>query len=202
MSDRIEKTIELKAPVARVWRALTDHREFGTWFRVSLEGPFVPGQVSRGQITYPGYEHVMGGRGAEDGAGEAISPSPGIPTPSIPTEDYSSEPPTLVEFTLEKTAKRHAAHASSSRASTRSRAERRAEAFRMNDGGWTEQMENIAEACRTCAIAHRGAEELRASVFAALGDETRLSVLAKLSHGEPQSIARLTAGTKLSRGRP
>jgi uncharacterized protein YndB with AHSA1/START domain len=73
MSDRIEKTIELKAPVSRVWRALTDHREFGTWFRVRLDGPFVPGQVSRGQITYPGYEHVrMGGRGPENGAGAAV----------------------------------------------------------------------------------------------------------------------------------
>ena len=58
MNDAIEKRIELKAPVSRVWRALTDHREFGEWFRVKLEGPFVPGQVSRGQITYPGYEHV------------------------------------------------------------------------------------------------------------------------------------------------
>src|SRR5215813_6056095 len=58
MTDRIEKTIELKAPVSRVWKALTDHREFGAWFRVRLEGPFVPGQVSRGQITYPGYEHL------------------------------------------------------------------------------------------------------------------------------------------------
>jgi len=47
MSDRIEKTVELKAPVARVWKALTDHEEFGHWFRVRLDGPFVPGQVSR-----------------------------------------------------------------------------------------------------------------------------------------------------------
>jgi uncharacterized protein YndB with AHSA1/START domain len=58
MTDRIEKTIELKAPVARVWRALTDHREFGQWFRVRLEGPFVPGQVAHGNITHPGYEHL------------------------------------------------------------------------------------------------------------------------------------------------
>jgi uncharacterized protein YndB with AHSA1/START domain len=58
MNDRIEKRIELKAPVSRVWRALTDCREFGKWFRVKLEGPFVLGQVSRGYITYPGYEHV------------------------------------------------------------------------------------------------------------------------------------------------
>ena len=58
MNDRIEKRIELKAPVSRVWRALTDHREFGEWFHVKLEGPFVAGQLSQGQITHPGYEHV------------------------------------------------------------------------------------------------------------------------------------------------
>src|SRR5262249_45142687 len=58
MTDCIEKRIELKAPISRVWRALTDYREFGEWFRVKLDGPFVPGQVSHGQMTYPGYEHV------------------------------------------------------------------------------------------------------------------------------------------------
>ena len=55
---RIDKQIELKAPRARVWQALTDYREFGTWFRVNLDGPFVVGQTNRGTITYPGYEHV------------------------------------------------------------------------------------------------------------------------------------------------
>ena len=86
MTDRIEKTIELKAPVSRVWRALTDHREFGTWFRVQLDGPFVPGQVSRGHITYPGYEHVaLGGRGRRRWSPSGCSPSPGIPMPSIRT---------------------------------------------------------------------------------------------------------------------
>ena len=54
-SNRIEKRIELKAPVSRVWRALTDYREFGQWFKVKLDGPFLVGQVSRGRITYPGY---------------------------------------------------------------------------------------------------------------------------------------------------
>jgi uncharacterized protein YndB with AHSA1/START domain len=58
VKDRIEKAIELKAPIARVWRALTDHEEFGQWFRVRLEGPFAPGQVTRGRITHPGYEHL------------------------------------------------------------------------------------------------------------------------------------------------
>lgn len=59
MSDRIEKRIELKAPVARVWRALSDHREFGAWFRVAFDEPFKPGQVARGHIMYPGYEHLI-----------------------------------------------------------------------------------------------------------------------------------------------
>jgi len=58
MNDRIEKRIELKASVSRVWQALTDYREFGEWFRVKLDGPFVAGEVSRGQITYPEYEHL------------------------------------------------------------------------------------------------------------------------------------------------
>ena len=49
MSDIIEKRIELKAPVSRVWRALTDHREFGEWFRVGLDGPFSEGRISRGR---------------------------------------------------------------------------------------------------------------------------------------------------------
>jgi uncharacterized protein YndB with AHSA1/START domain len=58
MSDRIEKSIELNAPIERVWRALTDHNEFGEWFRVKLDGPFAPGEVATGRITYPGFEHV------------------------------------------------------------------------------------------------------------------------------------------------
>jgi uncharacterized protein YndB with AHSA1/START domain len=56
MDDRIVKTVVLKAPVSRVWRAIADHNEFGQWFRVKLDGPFKPGEVSTGHITYPGYE--------------------------------------------------------------------------------------------------------------------------------------------------
>ena len=58
MDDRIEQSVELKAPVSRVWRALTDYREFGEWFRVKLDGPFLEGQASTGFITHPGYEHI------------------------------------------------------------------------------------------------------------------------------------------------
>lgn len=58
MQDRIERTIDLAAPVSRVWRAITDHEEFGTWFRVLLDGPFAVGEISRGRVTYPGHEHL------------------------------------------------------------------------------------------------------------------------------------------------
>ena len=72
MSDRIEKRIELNAPLSRVWRALTDYREFGGWFQVKLDGLFVPGEVSCGQMTYPGGAREVGSRGREDGAGAAV----------------------------------------------------------------------------------------------------------------------------------
>ena len=86
MVDRIEKTIELKAPVSRVWRALTDHQEFGKWFRVRLEGPFVPGQVSRGQITYPGTSTCDGKLLSRKWSLSDYFRSPGIHTPSIPSK--------------------------------------------------------------------------------------------------------------------
>ena len=57
-TDRIEKRVTLKAPRACVWRAILNAEEFGQWFRVKLEGPFVEGKRVRGQVTYPGYEHL------------------------------------------------------------------------------------------------------------------------------------------------
>ena len=144
MSDRIEKTVEMKAPVSRVWRALTDFREFGTWFRVQLGGPFKPGQVSRGQMTYPGYEHLKWEAVVQKMEPERLFSFTWHPYAIDPKTDYTGEPQTLVEFTLEKTA-----------TGTRLRvvesgfdkvpASRRAEAFRMNDGGWAQQMQNIAQ---------------------------------------------------------
>ena len=88
MSDRIEKRIELKAPVSRVWRALTDYREFGQWFRVNLEGPFVPGQISRGQMTYPGYEHVRWEATVQKMDHERLFSLPG-PIPSLLAREIS-----------------------------------------------------------------------------------------------------------------
>ena len=101
MQDKIEKRIELNAPVARVWHALTDHREFGEWFRVALDGPFVPGQTSRGHITHPGYEHVKWEAVIQKMEPERLFSFTWHPYAVDPNVDYSKETPTLVEFRLE-----------------------------------------------------------------------------------------------------
>jgi uncharacterized protein YndB with AHSA1/START domain len=143
MTDRIEKTIELNAPVSRVWRALTDHQEFGTWFRVRLQGPFVPGQVSRGQITYPGYEHLRWEAVVVKMEPERLFSFTWHPYAIDPDKDYSGEPPTLVEFTLQETATGTLLRVVES-GFDKLPPTRGPEAFRMNEGGWSAQMENIA----------------------------------------------------------
>jgi uncharacterized protein YndB with AHSA1/START domain len=144
MSDRIEKHIELKAPVARVWRALTDYREFGEWFRVKLEAPFVAGQVSRGQITWPGYEHHTMQVVVQKIEPERLFSFTWHPFALDKTRDYSQETPTLVEFTLEQIATGTLLRVVES-GFDKIPADRRAEAFRMNDNGWAQQLENIAK---------------------------------------------------------
>jgi uncharacterized protein YndB with AHSA1/START domain len=142
MDNLIEKSIELAAPVSRVWRALTDYREFGEWFRVKLDGPFVPGQISRGHITYPGYEHVKWEAVVQKMEPERLFSFTWHPYSIDPKIDYSKETPTLVEFRLEKTAKGTLLLLTES-GFEKIPSERFLEAFRRNDGGWTEQMKNI-----------------------------------------------------------
>jgi uncharacterized protein YndB with AHSA1/START domain len=142
MADRIEKRIELKAPVARVWRALTDYREFGEWFRVKIDGPFVPGEVSRGHITYPGYEHLQWEAVVKAMEPERLFSFTWHPYAVDPKMDYSAEPQTLVEFRLEKMAQGTLLMVTES-GFDGIPAGRRAEAFLRNDGGWAEQMKNI-----------------------------------------------------------
>ncbi len=143
MSDRIEKVIDLKAPLSRVWRALTDHEEFGTWFRVRLDGPFVPGQVSRGQITYPGKEHLRWEVVVQAMEPERLFSFTWHPYAVDPKTDYSREPSTLVEFTLERIPTGTRLRVVES-GFDRLPAHRRDEAFRMNDRGWGIQTEMIA----------------------------------------------------------
>jgi uncharacterized protein YndB with AHSA1/START domain len=142
VDHRIEKSIELKAPVSRIWRALTDHREFGEWFRVKVDGPFVPGQISRGQITYPGYEHVKWEAVVQKMEPETLFSFTWHPYSVDPKIDYSKETPTLVEFKLQKTTSGTLLLLTES-GFENVPSDRRPVAFRMNDGGWTEQMKNI-----------------------------------------------------------
>ena len=143
MNDRIEKQIEIAAPVARVWKALTDHTEFGQWFRVKLDAPFTPGQTTRGNITYPGYEHLAFEVAVQKMEAPRFFSYTWHPYPSEPNVDYSKETPTLVEFTLTQKGSGTLLAVVES-GFDRIPAHRRDEAFRMNDGGWAEQMRNIA----------------------------------------------------------
>jgi uncharacterized protein YndB with AHSA1/START domain len=142
MSDRIEKRIELAAPISRVWRALTDYREFGQWFGVKLEGPFAAGQVSRGHITHPGYEHVKWEAVVQKMEPERLFSFTWHPYAIDPKIDYSEETPTLVEFRLEGTASGTLLLVTES-GFDKIPSHRRLEAFRMNDGGWAQQLKNI-----------------------------------------------------------
>ena len=142
MTDRIEKSVELKAPVTRVWRALTDYREFGTWFRVRLDGPFEPGRTVRGQITHPGYEHLKWEAVVQKMEPERLFSFTWHPYAIDPNQDYSSEAPTLVEFTLEKIAPGTLLRVVES-GFAKLPDKRRLEAFRMNESGWAEQTKNI-----------------------------------------------------------
>ena len=142
MQDRIEKQIELKAQVSRVWRALTDYREFGEWFRVKLDGPFVPGQVSRGHITYPGYEHLKWEAVVQKMEPELLFSFTWHPYAVDSKIDYSKETPTLVEFRLEAIPGGTLLVVTES-GFDKVPNDRRLEAFRRNDGGWAEQMKNI-----------------------------------------------------------
>jgi uncharacterized protein YndB with AHSA1/START domain len=150
MNDRIEKTIELKAPISRVWRALTDHHEFGKWFRVRLDGPFVPGQVSRGRITYPGYEHLKWEAVVQKMEPERLFSFTWHPYAVDPNKNYSGEPSTLVEFTLQPTATGTLLRVVESGFDNLP-SNRRDEAFRMNEGGWSIQIENIAQHLKQAA---------------------------------------------------
>jgi uncharacterized protein YndB with AHSA1/START domain len=144
MTDRIEKSIELKAPVSRVWRALTDHQEFGEWFEVKLDGPFVAGKVSAGRVTYPGYEHIKFELVTQKLEPERFFAFSWHPYAIDPNVDYSNEPSTLVEFRLESKDKSTVLYLTESGFDALAK-DRRFEAFRKNEEGWTEQMQNIEE---------------------------------------------------------
>jgi uncharacterized protein YndB with AHSA1/START domain len=142
-TDRIERTILLKAPRSRVWRALADAKEFGSWFGVDFNGQsFAAGKLVRGQVTYPGYEHIAMEVQIEQLVPERLLSWRWHPAAIDPAVDYSQEPTTLVVFEIEDV-----------EGGTRLRVvesgldniplARRATVFRLNTAGWDEQMKNI-----------------------------------------------------------
>ncbi len=143
MTNAIEKTIEVKAPIERVWRALTDAQEFATWFGAVITTPFASGQKSGAQVEHCGVTRLL------NMTIQKIEPQHHFsftwnPYNIDPNEDYDAETPTLVEFTLEKIP-----------GGTRLKviesgfdqlpAHRRDVAFRAHDGGWVVQLGKVAK---------------------------------------------------------
>jgi len=146
-TDRIEKQVLLRAPRTRVWQALTDAREFGSWFGVKFDGPFTPGALLRGVIVPTRVDAEVA---------KAQQPYEGMPfeitVDRIEPEklfafrwhpfaiergvDYSREPTTLVVFALEDVPNGVMLTVTESGFDQVPLA-RRAKAFAANEGGWT-----------------------------------------------------------------
>lgn len=144
VTDRIERSVLIQAPRDRVWHALSNAEEFGDWFGVNLKGQvFAPGQRTRGPITHSGHEHLM-----FDALVEQVEPLRRLsfrwhPYAVDPAVDYTTEVPTLVSFTLDDAPDGATRLAVVESGFDQLPPQRRPEAFRMNSGGWTAQMENI-----------------------------------------------------------
>ena len=141
-SDRIEKSIFLKAPRSKVWNALTSAEQFGKWFGANLQGEFAPGSTVSGRITIPNYDHLTIEMVIERVEPERLLAYRWHPHAVDINMDYTSEPMTLVEFTL--------TDASGGTTLTvvesgfdRLPPARRLEAFRMNSDGWADELRNI-----------------------------------------------------------
>ena len=151
--DRIEKKVHLRAPLKRVWLAVSDSQRFGAWFGVKFDGPFVAGQRVKGRIT-PTQVDPEVAKLQEPHAGtpfeiavDRIDPETLFsfrwhPYAVDPKVDFSQEPTTLVTFELQESAGGTLLTISESGFSKIPLA-RRAEAFAANDGGWSHQAKLI-----------------------------------------------------------
>ena len=152
-SDRIEKEVLLRSPLERVWRAISDANEFGRWFGVRFDGPFVAGTSVTGVITPTTVDDDVA-RAQEPYAGKAdtwqivaVEPHRRLafrwhPYGVEDGVDYSKEPTTLVVFELQEVEGGTLLSVVES-GFDKIPAARRVEAFRMNSGGWDEQLKNI-----------------------------------------------------------
>jgi uncharacterized protein YndB with AHSA1/START domain len=152
-TDRIEKQVALRAPLDRVWRAISDSQEFGRWFGVRIDGPFVAGNSVTATIT---------ATTVDEDVAELQRPHAGVkatwqivavdpprrlayrwhPFAVEPDVDYDSEPTTLVEFTLSPTPDGVLLTIVESGFDAIPAA-RRSAAFEANSGGWAKQVELV-----------------------------------------------------------
>ena len=143
-TDRIERNVLINAPRERVWRALSDPQEFGTWFGVNLAGQaFSPGRTTRGPITIKGYEHIIWEVRIDRVEPPNLLSFRWHPYAIDPSTDYSKEEPTLVTFTLEDAPGNATMLTVVESGFDKVPPSRRLEAFRMNSRGWSTQIENI-----------------------------------------------------------
>ena len=142
-TDRIEKQLVLRAPRSRVWRAIADARQFGEWFQVDMSGvEFRAGQPVHAKMTYPGHEGKPFEMVVDRIEPERLFSFRWHPYGIDPSVDYSNEPMTLIEFTLEEVDGGTKLTIAESGFDNIPLA-RRADAFRMNSEGWGMQLRNI-----------------------------------------------------------
>jgi uncharacterized protein YndB with AHSA1/START domain len=154
-TDRIEKKVLLRAPRERVWHAISDAKQFGTWFGVQFDGPFAAGALMKGRMVPTKVDPEVAKTqepytgAAFDCTIDRIEPMNRFsfrwhPFAIDPKVDYSNEPTTLVVFELEEVAGGTQLTITES-GFDKIPLERRAKAFAANDGGWTKQLELIAK---------------------------------------------------------
>ena len=139
-TDRIEKTMVLRAPRSKVWRALTDSAQFGEWFGAKVAEPFTPGSRVRGPITIPKYTHL-----AFEVTVEQMEPERFFSwrwQPGGNPDIDPAEPTTLVVFELEEVPEGTRLTVTES-GFDRIPPSRRAKAYRGNDEGWAGQFDNL-----------------------------------------------------------
>lgn len=140
--NQIEKSIVIKAPRKRVWQALSDSKEFGKWFGASIDDAFKPGARARGKITAKGHENLDMEMMIDRVEPEKVISWRWHPAAVDPAVDYSSEPTTLVQLTLEEQGNNTKLSVVETGFDSLPPSRRDA-ALRMNDEGWSAQMKNI-----------------------------------------------------------
>lgn len=142
--DRIEKVVDLKAPISRVWRAVTDYEEFGEWFQVRLNCPFKVGEMTMGYVTYPGYEHMKWVSLTERVEHERLFSFSWAPGDMDPDTTYKSDAKIMVEFRLQATDE-GTRLTITEYGFLQFPEPKRLEVLQSNQEGWDLQAQNIAE---------------------------------------------------------